>query len=191
MNARHQKDLLCCLAEGDQTALASIYHEYWQPLFISAYNILKDRKACEDIVQEIFLHLWLKRAHLQVRESLKVYLLAATRYQVFRHIRKAAVRGEFELLEERLTALPDDLLLLKDLVRMVDEVVAGLPQKCRIVYQLSREESLSHKEIADRLNISIKTVENQITIALRRLRHSLQACSLSAILLAIGVAWFI
>lgn len=171
-----EQDLLRRLAEGDQTALTAIYQHYWQALFIAAYNVVKDKKTCEDIIQEIFLQLWLKRETLEIRESLKGYLMAATRYQVFRCIRKAA---EQKRVFNRLAARPEPqnaepALFQKELKRQVDQVVAVLPEKCRIIYKMSREEYLSHKEISERLQISPKTVENQLTIALRRLRHSLE-----------------
>lgn len=169
-------ELLRRLAEGDSEALTTIYHQFWQPLFLSAYNIIKEKKTCEDIIQDIFLQLWVKRETLQVRSSLKAYLIAATRYQVFRHIRNSPERNDlFDKLQERLTSDPSDYPLLhKDLKKQVDNIVADLPEKCRMIYKLSREEYLSHKEIAERLDISPKTVENQLTIALRKLRLSLK-----------------
>lgn len=171
----YQKEMLDALAKGDQAALASIYQHYRRPLYVLAYSLIRDKRACEDIVQEIFLYLWLKRKDLQIRSSLKSYLMAATRYQVFRHIKKAYAMGNVhELPAHRLAvASPDDCLVQKDLARQVEQVVAGLPARCRLVYQLSREEHLSHKEIATRLHLSVKTVENHLTIALRRLRCSL------------------
>jgi RNA polymerase sigma-70 factor (ECF subfamily) len=179
MNLQDEKEMLRRLSEGDQTALTSIYQRFWQSLFVSAYNIIKDKKACEDIIQEIFLQLWLKRENLQIRESLKAYLLAATRYQVFRYIKKAPLSQElFEHLEERFAVPPSDQILMqKDLSKQVDKIVGSLPEKCQQIYRLSRQEYLSHKEIAERLNISTKTVENQLTIALRRLRLSLEKWS--------------
>lgn len=171
----YQKELLADLARGDQTALASIYQHYRHPLVGFAYTIVRDKRACEDIVQEIFLYLWLKREELQVRSSLKNYLMAATRYQVFRYIKKAdIIEHVHELPAHRFSvASPDDWLVQKDLARHVKRVVAGLPARCRLVYQLSRDEHLSHREIAMRLHLSVKTVENHLTIALRRLRCSL------------------
>jgi RNA polymerase sigma-70 factor (ECF subfamily) len=91
---------------------------------------------------------------------------------------KAPARQDFFLnLEERLTApSSDNTLLQKDLNQQVAQIVCGLPEKCQQIYRLSREEYLSHREIAQKLNISTKTVENQLTIALRRLRLSLGEC---------------
>lgn len=173
--------LLQQLKESDEQALTLLYKAHWQPLFLSAYSILKDKKACEDIVQEIFLQLWLRRETLDVRESLKTYLSSAVRYQVFHYIRKAAKKAGLQLKEEALAENPDERLLQKDLHGQVYKVVENLPERCRLIYRLSREEQLSHKEIAHRLNISIKTVENQLTIALRRLRNYLEEYSINTV----------
>ena len=164
------------LSKGDEKALTLIYKAFWQPLFISAYNVIKDKAVCEDIIQEIFLQLWLKRESLEINESLQAYLFAATRYQVFGYIKK--VVSKEALLQKRAHTLTvassDDALLEKDLSIQVEKVVAELPEKCKLIYQLSREAHLSHKEIAEKLSISPKTVENQLTIALHRLRTYLK-----------------
>lgn len=176
------------LKASDEHALTQLYKAHWQPLFLSAYHILKDKKACEDIVQEIFLQLWLRRQTLDVRESLKTYLSTAVRYQVFHHIRKASKKMVVQVSEEVLQAESSDKdLLRKDLYGQVHKVVEELPERCRLIYHLSREEQLTHKEIAHRLNISIKTVENQLTIALRRVRHYLEEYSM---MLVIGIVLF-
>lgn len=176
MNQPAEQELLHRLAQGDDTALAAIYQQHWQSLFLSAYSVLRDRKQCEDIIQDIFLQLWLRRADLQIRESLKAYLATATRYQVFRHLRKAAEqkRVHLRLPPEPAAQETEQALFQKDIRQRIEAVVAVLPEKCRQIYRMSREDFLSHKEIAAQLQISPKTVENQLTIALRRLRHSLE-----------------
>ena len=177
--APSEKLLLQQLKESDENALTLLYKAHWQPLFLSAFHILKDKKACEDIVQEIFLQLWLRRATIEVHQSLATYLAAAVRYQVFHHLRRAAKKGLVQ--EEAISSLaesPDEDLLRKDLHGQVYKAVEELPERCRLIFRLSREEQLSHKEIAHRLDISIKTVENQMTIALRRVRHFLDGASI-------------
>src|SRR5690606_37259406 len=168
--AYDETEALHRLAKGDENALAMIYHRYWKPLYIQAYNILKDRMVCEDIIQELFLQLWRKRDTLNITHTLQGSLSAATRYQVFNYIKKTPKREFlFEHLEERMSAGAGFLIEEKDLHEHINEIVSRLPEKCRLIYKLSREEYLPHKEIAARLHISIKTVENQLTIALRRL----------------------
>ena len=168
----NENELLSALASGHEEALKVIYREYWDRLFISAYNVLKDKEACEDIIQDIFIQLWQKRESLSITTSLQAYLFAATRYQVFHTIKRSSGRKElFEDLNERFsTDAPDIPLYVKDIQEKINAAVEHLPEKCREIYKLSREQHLSYKEIAERLQISPKTVENQITIALKRLR---------------------
>ncbi len=170
-----EKELLSLLAISSEEALKIIYQKYWQPLFLSAYNILKDKEACEDIIQEIFIQLWLKRERLTITTSLSAYLFTASRYQVFHHIKKSAGRTElFEDLEERFsTDAPDVPLYVKELNERINTAVESLPEKCRIIYRLSREHHLSYKAIADHLQISPKTVENQLSISFKKLRDAL------------------
>lgn len=175
--------LLEKLRSGDENALTGIYKKYWQPLFTSSYNILRDKQACEDIIQELFIRLWNNRQNIEITVSLKAYLYASMRYEVYRQIRTGAARGGiFDDLPERLQS-PTTYgnIEYKELIAQVNSVVDSLPQKCKEVYKLSREEYLSHKEIAGRLNISTKTVENHLTKALRQLRTSLGTLFLALI----------
>jgi RNA polymerase sigma-70 factor (family 1) len=172
-----ERELLALLAAGDEEALRIIYETYWERLFLSAYNVLKDKEACEDIIQEIIIQLWKKREQLNITTSLSAYLFTATRYQVFHFIRKSAGRKElFENLEDRfLIDAPDIILYTKDLQEKIKIAVESLPDKCKVIYKLSREEQLSYKAIAKQLQISPKTVENQLSIALKKLREALGA----------------
>jgi RNA polymerase sigma-70 factor (family 1) len=160
---------------GDEGALASIYKKYWQQLYLSAYNVLKDNQACEDIIQELFIKLWNNRQNLEITISLKGYLYASIRYEVYRQVRSGKVTADvFNTLFDQIAASAEyDNIEYKELIAQVSLVVNTLPEKCREVYHLSREEYLSHKQIAARLNISTKTVENHLTKALRQLRTSL------------------
>jgi RNA polymerase sigma-70 factor (family 1) len=163
------------LKADDEAALTMIYRRYWASLFKAAYNILKDRQACEDIIQELFIKLWDCRNEVEISISLKAYLYASVRYGVYRQIRTGSVKSEiFDDLIERLhTPAIHNSIEHKELLLQINQVIDTLPEKCREVYKLSREECLSHKEIALQLNISTKTVENHLTKALRQLRGSL------------------
>lgn len=171
----NEKQLLSSLSGGNAEALTIIYRKYWDRLFLSAYNVLRDKEACEDIVQEIFIQLWQKKEQLVIRTSLEAYLVSATRYQVFHLIKKGSNRKElFENLEERFSTDGADILLdVKETQKIIDCAVDNLPEKCKHIYKLSRENHLSYKQIAEQLHISPKTVENQLTIALKRLRNAL------------------
>lgn len=171
----NEKELLFSLAKGDEDALKAIYLKFWKPLYLSAYNVLKDKEACEDIVQEIFIQLWHRRETVSISTSLAAYLFMSTRYQVFHLIKKLPGKPELlENLEDRfLTDAPDIPLYAKDLRVRIDRAVERLPEKCRHVYKLSREQHLSYKAIATHLQISHKTVENHLSIALKKLQQAL------------------
>jgi len=170
-------ELINRLKKDDETALTEIYDKYWKPLFISSYNLLKDKEVCEEIIQDIFIDIWKNREKIQIKISLNSYLYASTRYKVFNHFRKKnnELRVElFESLNKRFQyATPETKLMHQELVIQIEGIVESLPPKCKEVYKMSRDEQLSHKEISDKLNISTKTVENHITKALRVIKASL------------------
>ena len=180
-----EKELLKSLSEGDERAIDAVYQLYWEPLFVKSFSILKDRVICEDIIQEIFIKLWDFRERLEIRASLKAYLFASCRYSIYRQIRSGAVRENiFDEIHERLHSSSSDAdLEYKETLAQVNHIINQLPPKCQQVYKLSREENLSHREIAEQLNISTKTVENHITRALHELRPLLRGITAMKIVL--------
>ncbi|ADY53710.1 RNA polymerase, sigma-24 subunit, ECF subfamily [Pseudopedobacter saltans DSM 12145] len=164
------------LKNGDDHALTLLFKKYWTSLFVVAHNVFKDKEACEDILQEVFLTIWEKRNELQIKTSLKAYLYACVKYEVYRQLKKSYSKQRIDddlinSLEESATA---NNIEYKQLVETVSFAVDNLPPKCREVYQLSRQESLTHKAIASKMNISTKTVENHITKALKHLKLNIQ-----------------
>ncbi len=178
----NEQELLRRLKKSKKKAFKELYNIYWESLFISAYNILKNKEVCEEIIQNVFISIWKNRTQLQIKTSLKSYLYTSVRYQVFYQIKKNKERKHvtfFDNLEKRLEYnSPEVKMIYKDLIKQINSIVNNLPEKCQKVYRLSREEQLSHKEISKRLNISIKTVQNHITKALQILRTHLQNVSL-------------
>lgn len=164
------------LKKGDKKALIKLYDTYWKPLFISSYNLLKNREVCEEIIQDVFIDLWNNKEKLQIKISLKSYLYACVRYKVFKEYRKNKVQNVelFEDLDTRFQyTTPETKLIHDELVYQINAIVKTLPKKCQEVYLLSRNDQLSHKEISKKLSISTKTVENHITFALKTLRAAL------------------
>lgn len=175
------------LRSGDESALTELYNRFWQALFVSAYNVLKDRELCEDIIQDIFMNIWHNREKLEINISLKGYMYACARYQVFNQFKKNKDKIHVELFQEidkRFQhSTPETLLMHEELVHQINAIIETLPEKCQQVYKLSREEQLTHKEIAERLNISTKTVENHITKALHVIRFSMGSTASVAMVL--------
>jgi RNA polymerase sigma-70 factor (family 1) len=165
--------LLDLLRLDDREAFEILYNKYSAKLFHAAYNLFRDSDVCEDLVQELFIDLWTKRNQLNIT-SLESYLKVAIRHRVIYYIRTQKATLDLDVVEELIEKYTaDSKLLQNDISQLLETNVAQLPEKCRQIFTLSRKEYLSNKEIASRLNISIKTVENQMTIALRYLRTGL------------------
>jgi RNA polymerase sigma-70 factor (family 1) len=163
------------LIPHDDSAFDEIYERYWSILYRHTYNVLRDQEACFDIVQEVYIWLWEHRKSTVV-ESVKGYLLAAVKYKAANYIRHNKVKQSFYERIPKLdleTDFPDQAVELKELKEIINVFVMELPERCQEVFNLSRNEHLTNKEIAVRLGISEKTVENQINKALKRLKLGL------------------
>ena len=164
------------IASGDRKAFTMLFHRHWEDLYRSAFFVTHDREMCMDVMQEVFVWFWENREKWTISNT-KSYLRAAVKYKVANEIRKGKLRSiAFEGWKERkhdLQITVDKELEITELRKVISDFSVRLPPRCQEIFRLSRFEHLSNREIADRLNISEKTVENQITIALGRLRRHL------------------
>jgi len=160
------------LKEGDKTAYEAIYNEYWPKLFSYIYNRLKSKEAAEEIIQEVFFSLWMKRATLDLTHSLSAYLFTAVKYQIFNYLRSDQVRRKYasQAAVQQADNSNEENIAANDLKNTMEKEISRLPEKCQQVFRMSRQEHLSISDIASTLNISHKTVENHLTKALRQLR---------------------
>lgn len=173
-NDYSDQELVQLLVSNDQAAFEQLYERHWFQLYQSAFYMVRDTDMSKDIVQDVFLWLWEKRTTLHV-DNLRAYLKAAVRFKVANFIRSGNIRGSFfdelaKLSPSSLSLTSQETTELKELQRVIHDAILQLPEKCREIYLLSREEGLSNRRIAERLGISAKTVEAQMTIALKRLR---------------------
>lgn len=163
------------LLADDTAIIVELYRRYWQGMYLSAFKVLKDKEACEDIVQDIFLRIWNRREALHLESTIEAYLHTAVRYEVFKYLKEYR---KFQHISIDAAAIYSELLVTNDFAQKeflqdISSIVNQLPPKCREVYLLSRGQQLSHKEIAERLSISPGTVRNHLTRALRQLRIDL------------------
>ena len=157
---------------GNLQAFRELFDRYYAPLCRFAAYWLRDRGAAEEIVLDVFTHLWQHAAELRIELSVRAYLFRAVRNRSLNRLRDDRLRNiPFDELEPLLADTPNHRIETDDLMRLVAEAVADLPVRCREIYLKSREEELSNTEIARELSISVKTVEAQIPKALRRIRH--------------------
>jgi RNA polymerase sigma-70 factor (family 1) len=175
LNVNHiDVELLNRLRENDTQAFEIIYKKYWKNLYMTAFSILKDRQASEDIIQDLFIQLWNKRNTILVTVSLNAYLTASIKHEVFRVIRNRIADMDMpEVLQADKSYNAQELIEYKEFLAHTQHLISQLSVKCQAIFVLSREDQFSHKEIAEQLKISSKTVENHIGKALGVLKNSL------------------
>lgn len=167
-------ELVSLLKLGNRTAYTEIYKRYTAILYSHAYSKLQDREEARDLIQELFTVFWQKRESISVDTNLSGYLYSALRNRIINIIyHKRITSSYFSSIQQNLENLesPTDYRVREnELALLIEKEVARLPDKMKAIFELSRKHNLSRKEIAVRLNLSEKTVKNQINNALKLLR---------------------
>jgi RNA polymerase sigma-70 factor (family 1) len=175
------QELIALIAQDNMEAFTELYQRYWDKIFAVAMHRLGDIAEAEEIVQEIFLSLWARRNSLQLTHGLNTYLSVAVKYKVINHLARQHRRQlQISRLTNNSPVNPNttaEWLDEKELRKQLEKTICTLPEKCRIVFLLSREENKTYAEIAAELNISQKTVEAHMSKALSILRQSLKVAT--------------
>jgi RNA polymerase sigma-70 factor (ECF subfamily) len=175
--AKADREALERMRAGDDGAFDTLFRAHYPDLVGFAESIVRERAAAEDVAQEVMLELWRRRLEIQPETSLRAYLFRATRNRALNQIRhqRVATRLEPEIIRSRPESAPpaDHATVETELQHAVDEAIGSLPERCREVFELSRVEGLKYAEIAQVLDISVKTVEAQMGKALRVMREHL------------------
>ena len=174
LNKLTDDQLVELLHAGNLMAFNEIYSRYWKKLYAYAHNILCDDTLVEDGLQEVFTNVWVKRSESEI-ENLKAYLFQSVKNNAITKLRKARFTSFQEQIIENLssTLRADVHLVNEDLHNAIDLAVNSLPERRRKIFCMSRFEHLSIKEIAEKLNISHRTVENQLSLAMKQIKVSL------------------
>jgi RNA polymerase sigma-70 factor, ECF subfamily len=169
---------IAALTTGDINAFEMIFKTYYQPLCSYAYTFLQDKEESEEIVQSTFLSVWEKKETLSIRTAVKPYLYAMVRNACLNVIKHEKVKQKHAVEEVALSVQGYDsvssTIVSSELELRIHKAMEKLPEQCRLVFKLSRFEELKYSEIADQLNISIKTVENHMGKALKIMREQLK-----------------
>ncbi|SFH51197.1 RNA polymerase sigma factor [Pedobacter insulae] len=174
-HAYNDEELLDLMKADDQGAFSEIYNRHWKFLYKAAYYAVKRKEDCMDVCQTVFLWLWENRKTIKVKSNLQSYLYTAVKYKIANLIRQGKIREILieDMLAHDLQADEISLVEIKELKSFIAQLIDDLPEKCREVFLLSRDEHLSHRQISERLGISEKTVDDHITRALKKLRAPL------------------
>ena len=171
--------LLALLKEGNRLAFNELYFRYWEKMYRSAFNVIRDEAAAKDIVQDIFLGLWRKR-QIQDIENLSAYLFQSVKFQVAKCLKKGRFTQHHQDLVANIsiTNSTEDEINYQESNGRLNFILDQFPVKRREVFSLSRFEQLSNQEIAKKLNLSPRTVEWHISNALKQIRQYIGALAI-------------
>jgi RNA polymerase sigma-70 factor, ECF subfamily len=174
-------DFIRSIREGDVKGLDVLFRAVYPHLCAYANKFLNDIDEAEEIVQEVFYKLWKNREHLDETQSIRAYLFTAVKNSCFKFLEHQKVKDKYKGLLEyvyRLSALQDnsahETLVAGELEKEFNKALDQLPEQCRKIFELSRFEGYKYNEIADKLKISPKTVETQMSRALHKIRLQLR-----------------
>ena len=177
-SSESEENIIQRVRSGDQTALEEIFRTHYDGLCRFTAHLINSSDDVEDLVQDIFVRIWLKRENWHPKGSIRAYLFKAAHNQALNFLKSRQVRDVAnvqidDLFPSDSSTDPVEEMINRDVKASISKAIETLPKKCRLVFTLNRQDGLSYSEIADVLNISVRTVENQIARALKALRKEL------------------
>ncbi|RFS20214.1 RNA polymerase sigma-70 factor [Chitinophaga silvatica] len=169
VNNYNERALLQNLAAGDDQAFASVFHHYRQRLYAIAFKLLNSPSMAEDIVQDVFLKLWLRKKELHEIQHFKAYLFTITRNHIFNALKKMAREQPIET-DCYTDHIIDSTSSYKEYEKILQHAISKLPPQQELIYKLSKEEGLKRHEIADKLHLSPETIKVHLAHAMRNIR---------------------
>jgi RNA polymerase sigma-70 factor (family 1) len=173
------EDLVSRIAnEDDHNAYKQLFQLYHSCLLQFAFSITHSREIAEEIVSDVFLKIWMKRKSLVKIHNKHLYLYVCTKNHSINRLVKEK-KNKFFSLDECLVEIhsiyidPEQLLITAEMVKKVQQAINQLPPRCQLIFKLIKEDELRYKDVAELLGLSIKTVENQMTIALRKMDQAI------------------
>ncbi|NLU95540.1 RNA polymerase sigma factor [Chitinophaga sp. Ak27] len=172
VNTYNERELLLSLAQGEDHAFASVFHHYRHRIYAIAFRLLGSASQAEDVVQDIFLKMWLKRGELHEISHFKAYLFTVTRNHIFTSLKLMARQqlAASELSATAVNEIKDAAIIHKEYEQILQRAIAQLSPQQELIYKLSKEEGLKRNEIADRLQLSPETIKVHLANAMRSIR---------------------
>jgi RNA polymerase sigma-70 factor (family 1) len=158
----------------DAVAYKKLFFSFFLPLKSFSYSILKSKENAEEIVSDVFIEIWARRKQLQEIEDLKMYIYTSVRnasLRKFQQLQKKRIFSLSELCVEMVSVEPDaeTSMISAELIKKIETAIDQLPPQCKIIFKLAKEDKLKYKEIAQLLAISVKTIDNQLSTALKKI----------------------
>lgn len=174
--------MISCLPEilhriscDDEQAFAELYRTYKEKLLRFSYSITRSLQSAEETVEDVFINLWCNRKNLSAIRDLTVYLYTAVKNRSLNVLSRRSydlVTAPFDFLDIELQPLstnPYEILVTREMLQKMHQAIEALPARCKMIFKLVREDGLQYKEVAEILNISVKTIDAQMAIAVKRI----------------------
>lgn len=166
------KEVLLSLQKGDHKAFETVFVAYFDKVKHFVERIVRSEDEAEELTQDIFVKLWISRKTIDIQKSFSAFLFTTAHNASFNYLKHKVVQDSYlntnTFTEEAINT--EEIIYAKEIALLVEMTVNRMPEQRKRIFQLSRNEGLSNDEIADRLNIAKKTVENQLSLALKELR---------------------
>jgi RNA polymerase sigma-70 factor (ECF subfamily) len=162
------------IRKSDRNAFNTLFELLWEPMYTYAAALIMDDSIAKDLVQEVWIDYWQRREQLDI-QKIRPYLYKAIRYKCYNTLRDTKF-NETQIEAANSIFIPSEVEMEEDLDELssrIHHIIGGLPSRCQEVFKLSRINNVNNREIAEKLNISQRSVENQISFALRKLRKDL------------------
>jgi len=168
------KDIQARIANhSDEQAYKNLFHHFYPSLYQFALSILKTGQHADEVVSDVFLRIWQKRTALARINNLKLYLFISTRNTALNYLRQqkrpAILPDDYRVQLRSVYFDPEQMLITAEMVNRIQQAIQQLPPRCQLIFKLIKEDGLKYKEVAELLSLSLKTIENQMTLALRKI----------------------
>lgn len=178
LEKKHIRTLLSKISKSDEKAFEELFHHYFPWLISRVMGIVRKKEVAEEIVEDVFFKLWQIRDGVNKIDNIETYLYVAAKNKSYNYLKSSGNYRLHQSIEEseisKTSSSPENIYLNQELKRQLDYAVAALPERCRHIFELVRIKGNSYKETAEILNITPKTVENQLAIAIKKLSESLE-----------------
>lgn len=163
------------VAEGDTQAFRQIFDILFANLTGFSFSFVQSKEAATEVVDEIFVQLWTKRQDILKIEDLRVYLYTATKNASLNYLKKRAKQIQLEPYDHLQVQIadnnsPEQLMISKETILQIKQAIESLPPRCKLIFKLVREDGLKYSEVAEILNLSHKTIDSQMVIAISRIK---------------------
>ncbi len=175
INLNDDNDILDKIAHDDSILFKELHDTYADKMFLYAFNVIKNKEVCEDIIQNIFIDFWTKRKERKII-NIKHYLFRSVKYQIFNYFRDKRFTDEdvtrLNIVDLSVNSLKK--IEYQELERAIHKSIVRLPKRCKEIFELSRYEYMSNREISEELEISLQAVKNQISKAIKIIKNDLK-----------------